>query len=353
MQLTVAQLGERIGAVVQGDGAVVVERCVSLEEAGPHDVSFLANPKYLKLLATSNAGAVIASAQEVGHAPSRTFLVAEDPYFAFRQAMVALHGFRKHPGPGVSESAHVHSTANIAEGCVIQPMAYIAEGARIGPRCVIYPHCYIGPRAVLGGDCILYPSVTVYDDCVLGDRVTLHAGCVIGQDGFGYATHRGEHHKIPQAGDVVIEDDVEMGAGCTVDRATVGSTRIGKGTKFSDLVAIGHGSSLGKHNLLVAQVGIAGSTQTGDYVVMGGQVGVAGHLKIGDLVQIAAKAGVMDDLPPNGRYGGQPAIPLTQLKRSVLAQIHLPEMLKELRELRAKVARLEQGIRSRDGADSQ
>lgn len=347
MELTAAQLAERIGAEVRGDGSVVVERCAGLEEAGPRDVSFLANPRYARLLTQTRAGAVIASAQDVAGVAGRTFLLAGDPYFAFRQAVVQLHGFRRHPEPGVSPQAFVHATAQVGPGCSIQPMVYIAEGARIGRRCVIYPHCYIGPGAVLGEGCVLFPSVTVYDGCVLGDRVTLHAGCVIGQDGFGYATHGGEHHKIPQVGNVVIEDDVEMGAGCTVDRATVGSTRIGKGTKFSDLVAIGHGTVVGRHNLLVAQVGVAGSAKTGDYVVIGGQAGLAGHLKIGDLVQIAAKSGVVNDLPAKGQYGGQPAVPLTQLKRSVLAQARLPEMIRELRELRQQVARLEAEVKAK------
>ena len=221
------------------------------------------------------------------------------------------------------------------------PMACVAAGARVGRRCVIYPYCFVGPDAVVGDDCVLFPNVTVYDRCVLGDRVVLHAGCVIGQDGFGYATYEGKHWKIPQTGNVVVEDDVEMGAGCVVDRATVGSTRIGLGTKFSDLVAIGHGAVIGKHNLLVAQVGIAGSSQTGDYVVMGGQVGVAGHLKIGDMARIAAKAGVKDDLPAHGQYGGQPAQPFGQTKRSLVAVARLPELIQAFRKLQKRVAELE------------
>lgn len=338
-----------IQAQVQGDGDRSVTGCAGLDEAAGDQVSFLSNRKYAASLKTTSAGVVILSAGDAAQAPPQLpVLIAKDPYFAFRQAMVALHGFRKQPAAGISEHAIIDPTATIGADCSIQPFVVIEAGATIGPRTVIHPHCHIGAHAAIGEDCILYPSVTVYDRCVLGNRVTLHAGCVIGQDGFGYATHKlpGEeprHHKIPQIGNAVIEDDVEMGANCAVDRATLGSTRIGRGTKFSDLIAIGHGASLGQHNLLVAQVGIAGSTDTGDYVVMGGQVGVAGHLSIGSGVQLAAQSGVMTDVPAGEKYGGQPAMPLNQAKRMVLAITRLPELLKEVKELEKRIAAMEGG----------
>lgn len=352
MPITLTDLAQQIGATVRGDGGHLVSRCAGLEDAGPEDVSFLSNRKYVKLLATSKAGAVIVAAADADQAGGRTLLVADDPYFAFREAVVALHGYRQHPAPGISPLAYIDPTAEVGELCTIRPFAYIAPRARIGKRCVIYPHGYVGKDAVIGDDTVLYPGVTVYDKCVLGRRVTLHAGCVIGQDGFGYATHKdanGEvvHHKIPQAGNVVLEDDVEMGAGCTIDRATVGSTRIGRGTKFSDLIAIGHGTQVGRHNLFVAQVGLAGSTQTGDYVVMGGQVGVAGHLKIGPMAKLAAQSGVMSDLDGGEEYGGSPAIRLGEAKRQVLAAMRLPEMQQEFRKLQKKVAELEEESKKR------
>lgn len=346
MSMTVAELAAKINARVQGDGALNVSQCAGLEDAGPEDVSFLANARYARLVGASRAAAVIVGPEDAKAAGSeRTLLIAEDPYFAFRNAVVALHGFRQHPAPGISPHAFIDPTAIVGELCTIRPFVYIAPRARIGKRCVIYPNCYIGKNAVVGDDCVLYPNVTVYDGCELGNRVTLHSGCVIGQDGFGYATHEGKHHKIPQVGNVVLEDDVEMGANCAIDRATVGSTRIGKGTKFSDLIAIGHGASIGKHNLFVAQVGIAGSTTTGDYVVMGGQVGVAGHLDIGKGAQVAAKAGVMDDLPAGGKYGGIPAIPLNMAKRAVLSLIQIPDALKDLRAMQRRLDKLEAQIK--------
>ncbi len=348
MGMTIEQLAKRIGATVHGDGGGVVDRCTGLEQAGSSDVSFLANRKYNKLLASSGAGAVIVSPTDVQQAPDRTLLVADDPYFAFRQAVVVLHGFREHPVPisGSGCEAVIDPTAVIGKDCTVYPMSYIAAGAKIGDRCVIYPFCFVGPDAVVGDDCVLFANVTVYDRCELGNRVMLHAGCVIGQDGFGYATHEGEHCKIPQVGNAVVEDDVEMGACCVVDRATVGSTRIGHGTKFSDLVAIGHGANIGPYNLLVAQVGIGGSSETGRYVVVGGQVGVAGHLKIGDMAKIAAKAGVADDLPGGGEYGGQPAQPFNQTKRGFVAMTKLPEMVQEFRKLQKRVAELEKQLES-------
>jgi len=351
MSMTLQELATKIGATIQGDGSRSVSACAALDKAGPSDLSFLANPKYIKMLADTQAGAVVLGQADAALAPkSLTVLLAKDPYFAFRQAVVELHGFRKHPGSGISPQAVIHPTATLGSDCIIHPLVVIEEGAVIGDRTVIYPHSYVGKNARVGEDCQLFANVTVYDECILGNRVTLHAGCVIGQDGFGYATHQGRHHKIPQVGHVVVEDDVEMGAGCTIDRATIGVTRIGAGTKFSDLVAIGHGASIGRHNLFVAQVGIAGSTETGDYVVMGGQVGVAGHLRIGHQVKLAAKSGVMDDIPDKAVWGGQPAVEMSLMKRSMLLIMRLPDIFSEFRKLQRRVSKLEDNAKNTDSS---
>ncbi|MEE9212748.1 MAG: UDP-3-O-(3-hydroxymyristoyl)glucosamine N-acyltransferase, partial [Phycisphaeraceae bacterium] len=341
MTITLEQLAHKIGAQLRGDGSQTVIGCASLEEAGPEHVSFLANRKYANQLAASRAGAIIVCPDDADQADDRTLLVADDPYFAFRQAMVELHGWRQQPVPGISELAYIDPSAVIGELCTIRPFAYIAPRATIGKRCIIYPQCYVGKDSVIGDDCVIYPNVTIYAGCVLGDRVTVHAGCVIGQDGFGYATHNGKHHKIPSAGNVVIEDDVELGANCAIDRATVGSTVIGKGTKLSDLIAIGHGTTVGQHNLLVAQVGLAGSTRTGDYVAMGGQVGVAGHLTIADHVQLAGKTAVITDIPDKGQYGGIPAVPLQQAKRNALATSELPGLIQDSQRIKKRLEKLE------------
>jgi len=253
---------------------------------------------------------------------------------------VALYGFRKVPFVGVHRTAHVDPRATVAETVAIGSSATVSAGASIGDGTVLYPGVFIGPDVRVGRGCILYPNVAVYDACILGDRVTVHANSVIGQDGFGYATHAGAHHKIPQAGWVELGDNVEIGACCAIDRATIGATRIGPGTKLSNLVAIGHGTELGRHNLLVAQTGIAGSTTVGDYCTFGGQAGVVGHLTLGDGVQVGAQAGVINDLPAKARVWGTPASPLRENLRQVALVRQLPELREQVRQLTRELAEL-------------
>lgn len=302
-------------------------------------MSFVANRRYAGYLATTRAAAVILSADSKTP-PEVARLEAKDPYFAFRQAMVALHGFRRHPAPLRPDAGFIHPEASVGAECHVHPGAVVERGAVVGPRCVLYPHSYVGEGARLGADCVLFPNAVVYDHCVLGDRVTLHANVVVGHDGFGYATHAGEHHKIPQAGVVVLEDDVELGAGCAIERAAMGETRIGKGTKFADLISIGHGTTVGKHCLFVSLVGVSGSVEIGDYVVLGGQVGVTGHLKIGDFVQAAGKTAIVDDVPPRTKLGGIPGIELDAAKRNALVGRDLYGMAKRLKALEREVAAL-------------
>jgi UDP-3-O-[3-hydroxymyristoyl] glucosamine N-acyltransferase len=288
---------------------------------------------------------VVLGADQVEAAPEGTCcLVAEDPYFAFREAVVLLHGFRSPPSTGISAQAHVDPSARVADDASIGPWVWIGPEAEVGAGAVLHPGAFVGARAWIGEACVLYPNVVVYEDCVLGDRVVLQAGCVIGQDGFGYATHEGAHHKIPHVGNAVVESDVEMGAHCAVDRATLGATVVGAGTKCSDGVVIGHGARVGRHNLLVAQVGIAGSASTGDYVVMGGQCGVAGHLHVGDGAQLAGGTGVMHDLSPGRRYGGVPARHLRRTQRVWSEEARLPEMRQEMRLLQRRLAELERRL---------
>lgn len=343
--MTVEQLAKALGATVVGDGSRNIDGCAAIEDAGPSHVTFVANSKYVPYLASTKAGAVVVDAKT--QCPDgMTRLVAADPYFTFRNAMVALHGYRKHPKPmkgdvtGISTLACVHPHAKIGSGTVVHPHAVVEDGASVGRNCVLYPGVHIGPHARVGDECVLFPNVVVYDYCVLGDRVTLHANTVIGQDGFGYATHKGAHHKIPQSGIVVIEDDVEMGAGCAIERAAVGETRIGKGTKFADLISIGHGTTVGEHCLFVSLVGVSGSVEVGNYVALGGQVGVVGHLKIGNFVQAAGRTVIVQDVPDGMKVGGTPAIALDKAKRNALAYTELYEMFKRLRKLEREMEQL-------------
>lgn len=347
MTTTLAQLASVIDARLVGDGSREVTGCAPIDVAGEREVAFLANAKYQRYLADSRAAAVIVG-PDVTVNSERALLVADDPYFAFRRAMIELHGFRAHPGPmdaqpggHVSPRAAIHETASVAPDAVVHPFAVVERGATVGARSVLYPGVFIGPDARVGEDCLLYPGVAVYDRCIVGDRVTLHANTVIGNDGFGYATHQGEHHKIPQHGVVVVEDDVELGASCAIERAAMGETRIGRGTKFADLISIGHGTTIGDHCLLVSLVGVSGSVELGKYVVLGGQVGVAGHLKVGDFVQAAGKTAIVSDVKPNTKVGGIPGIEFSKAKRNALVASDLAGLAKKVRDLERRLRELE------------
>ena len=337
---TLGHYAQLVGGKVIGDPSIRIAAVNTLDHAGPGDITFLANPKYQRMLATTHASAVIVS-PEYAVSPANLLQVA-DPYFALRQIMVAIYGYRRQPMGGVHKLANVSPDATLGEGVTVSAFATVEAGASVGPRTVLYPNAYVGVNARVGADCVLHPNVVVYDGCILGDRVILHSGTVIGQDGFGFATHDGVHHKIPQVGIARLGDDVEMGANCAVDRATLGETVIGSGTKFSDLVAIGHGTTIGEHCLLVAQVGIAGSVTVGKHCVLAGQVGVAGHLRINDNVTVAAKSGVINDIPAGQTILGQPAIDITKAKKNYVAFV-------QLAELREKVRQLESRLRELDG----
>jgi UDP-3-O-[3-hydroxymyristoyl] glucosamine N-acyltransferase len=320
-RMTVKELAERIGAQVAGaGGAATVSSVNTLQDAQPGQVSFLSNPKYAAQLAETKASAVIVAKQV--DAEGVTLLKTGEPYYALAQAVVALHGHRKHPHTGVHPQAHVDPTATVGE------------------ETVIYPGVYVGPGVKIGRACILYPNVAIYEGCVLGDRVIAHAGAVIGQDGFGYATRQGVHHKIPQVGNVVIEDDVEIGANTCIARAALGSTTIGRGTKIDAQVMIGHNAKIGPQGMIVAQVGVAGSTTIGRQVTLAGQVGVAGHLKLGDNVTIGAQSGVFTDVADQSTLVGAPAMPAMQARRVYAVFTELPELLQRIKHLEQQIAEL-------------
>ncbi|QSA96629.1 UDP-3-O-(3-hydroxymyristoyl)glucosamine N-acyltransferase [Methylococcus sp. EFPC2] len=308
----------------------------TLLESGEGELTFLANLKYrAKLFETRASSAIVGVNEPV---PERlTVLRCQDPYGAVAHAIHFIHGVRKHPHWGRDRRAEIAASARIGQAANIGPFVTIDDNVVIGDNVTLYPGCYIGKGVTLGDEVTLYPNVVIYDGSRIGNRVTLHAGTVVGQDGLGYAPVDGRWVKIPQAGRVVIEDDVEMGANCAIDRATLGETRIGAGTKFSDAVVIGHGTKVGKHGMFVAQTGLAGSVTVGEHVTMGGQVGVAGHLTIGDHVTIGAKSGVWSDIPSNERYFGSPAFKWKQFWRQIAAVKELPDVLKKLHRLEEEV----------------
>ena len=337
-EMTLGKLAEHVGARVCGNPNVIIRSASTLIRAEKGDISFLANSKYHKHLKTTRASAVIVG-MEIEDSPV-PLLVADDPYYAFMQIMVLLHGHRKHKKTGISPRASIADSAKIGIDCHIADFVTIADNAKVGDNCIIYPGVYIAEGTKIGNDCIIYSNVTIYDGCTIGNRVIINANATIGEDGFGYATHKGAHHKIPQIGAVVIEDDVEIGSCCGIERGTLGDTVIGCGTKMGDLVAVGHGARIGAHCLIVAQVGIAGSTNIGHHCVIGGQVGITGHINIGNNVTIAAQAGVINDVPDGKTVLGAPAVDAGQGKRAYSLIQYLPQMRQDIRHLQEQLEKI-------------
>ena len=317
---TLRELATEIGADLVGDGDVVVSSVNTLQDARPGQLSFLANPKYEKdLESTQASGVIVAANSKFDRVPT---LRAKDPQLTYQRAVLALHGPRRHPHMGVHPQAFVDATASVGEGTVI------------------YPGAYVGPQVRIGRDCVLFAGVIVYERCAIGDRVVIHGGSVIGADGFGYATSAGVHHKIPQVGNVVIEDDVEIGANCTIDRAALGSTTVGKGSKIDNLVTLGHNVRTGPGCIIVAQAGVAGSTTLGHHVVLGGQAGIAGHIELGDGVMAAAQCGVTNSVEAGQIVIGSPHLPIREGRRAYALVRELPELLKRIKDLEREVEKL-------------
>ncbi len=348
-QKTLGELAEYVGGRVCGDPNVLIRAASTLGRANEGDISFLTNRKYEKQLKTTKASAVIVGREATNS--SVPLLVAEDPYYAFMQVMVLLHGHRKHKKVGISPRASISDSAKVGADCHIHDFVTIADEARIGDGCIVYPGAFIGHGVQIGNDSIIYANVTVYDGCKIGNRVIINANSTIGEDGFGYATYKGVHHKIPQIGAVVIEDDVEIGACCGIERGTLGDTVVGQGSKLGDLVAIGHGTRIGPYCLLVAQVGIAGSTTLGHHCVVGGQVGIVGHVSIGNNVTIAAQAGVINNIPDGKVVAGAPAIDAGQARRAYGIIQYLPELRQSIRTLQSQIGRIGPGVEGGPEAD--
>ena len=325
-------LAAEIGARLQGADAEV-SGIAGVEEAGPGQVTFLSNPKYADRARETRASAIIAREAIAG--AGCAFLLTPDPYLAFARAVEKFHPPVR-LAAGVSERASIHPTAVIGREVHIGPFAVVAEGAVVGDRVTLYPGAYVGKGVVVGEDTVLHPRVTLYEGVRVGKRALLHAGCVIGSDGFGFAPTPEGYRKIPQVGTVEIGDDVEIGANTTIDRAALGVTRVGTGTKLDNLIQVGHNVEIGRDTVIAAQVGISGSARVGSRVMIGGQSGLAGHLEVGDGVMLGAKTGVAVSLSAkeSRAWSGVPAMPhRTWLKMATL--------LPRLPELFRRVARLE------------
>jgi UDP-3-O-[3-hydroxymyristoyl] glucosamine N-acyltransferase len=331
VSITLRQLAEFVGGQVQGDGSLPISAARPLSEAGEGDITFVEDAKHAARLSCCKASAaVIPISILVNDLP---VIRVADPLMAFVAIVRHLHGQPEVPLCGIHPHAVVHPTARIGPEVYIGPFAVVEGGTVVGARCRIHSGAVVGRNCQLGDDVTLYAHCVLYEGTVVGNRVIVHANAVLGADGFGYRFQNGRHLKVPQLGTVEIGDDVEIGACTTIDRGTFQPTRIGAGTKIDNLVQVAHNCQVGKHNLFVSQVGIAGSSSTGDYVVAAGQVGITDHVHVGAGAALGGKAGVTRDVPPGQRCLGTPARPEGEQKRILISLEKLPEMRKQLRRV--------------------
>ncbi len=332
-------IAERLDCRLDGDGAIEITGVAAIEEAGPGHLTFFTNPRYAPELRRTRASAVIAGEQADG-APCAVLRAAE-PYVTFARA-VELFADPWRPAAGVHRLALVEPGAVVAADASIGPFTVVGAGARIGARTIVHSHVAIGRQAELGDDCVIHAQVSIRERVRLGHRVIVQDGAVIGGDGYGFARRRdGSHHKIPQHGAVVIEDDVEIGANTAIDRPAVGETRVGAGTKIDNLVQVAHGVHIGRHALLAAQAGIAGSSVLEDHVTLAGQVGVAGHITIGKGTIATAQTGIPNSVDAGAFISGYPAIPNREWLKASAVFRKLPELRKLVSDLERRLAALE------------
>lgn len=340
---TLAELAQRVGGRVIGDGRIVIRKVASIEEAGPGEITFLANPRYQRLLASCRASAVIIGPDIVTESPSersKEYLEAPDPYVAFAKILQLFNPSASY-GEQISPQAAIDPAANLGFGVTVFPHVFVGRGSHVGAGTVLYPGVFLGEQVRVGQDCVLHPNVVVRDGCRLGSRVVLHAGVVIGSDGFGYAGEGDQRVKIPQVGIVEVEDDVEIGANTTVDRATLGRTIIGRGVKIDNLVQIAHNVVVGENSIIAAQAGIAGSTRIGKDVMLGGRVGIINHLTIGDGARIGPGSGILRSVPAGVmRSSGLDAAPHREWLKVITLLPQLPRLWTALRHLEKQVSKL-------------
>jgi len=332
--MRLGEIADLLGGELSGDPDIEICGVSGVNDAREGDITFAADDKNLRLALKSGASCIML--REPDPAAGKAQIKVEDPLYAFALLLGRFHP-EDHGPSGISSEAHVAEGVSFGKDVTVHPLACISEGTSIGDGTVVYPGVFIGRGVAIGKNCIIYPNVVIREWTRIGDRVILHPGVVLGADGFGYVLHGGRHFKIPQAGRVVIEDDVEIGANSTVDRATTGETVIGKGTKIDNLVQIAHNVKVGENSVIVAQVGVGGSTEIGSYVMIGGQVAISDHASVEDGTALAARTGVMGHLK-KGVYAGAPAMPHRDFFRSCSIFAKLPELQKRVQELERKLS---------------
>ncbi len=352
MAISVGELAQQLGCRVLGDAELRLTDVRPLNEADGSHLSFAGDRKQLAKAEASRAGAVIVSEKGADSLKNdRTWLITADAQQAFIAAMLIFRPQSERAVTGVSPRAHVATTAVIGREVNVAPGAFIGEHAVVGDRCDIGPNAVIGDRCQLADEVTIHAGAVLYREVSVGPRTIVHSGAVIGADGFGYRFENGRYVRIPHTGTVVLEEDVEIGACTTIDRAMVGETRIGAGTKLDNLIMIGHNCRLGKHNAFASQVGLAGSVTSGDYVRCAGQVGIADHLHLGTKSTLGAKAGVMNDIPDGSHQIGVPCQPEKETFRMLLNVSKLPDILQQLKTLNKQVAELERQLAARPDAE--
>ena len=340
--MKLGEIAEKLGCELRGSPDIEINGVAGIEEAEKDELTFVSNPKYLSQIKSTRAGAVILSTK----APSTPIptLISENPYLSFAH-VIELFYQPPEPIPGIHPAATVADTATLGENYSIGANAVIGEGVQLGDNAVLYPNVVIYPYAQIGDDFRAHAHSVVREYCQIGDRVILQDGAVVGSDGFGFAPQADEsYYKMLQSGIAVLEDDVEVGANTCIDRATVGETRIGQGTKLDNLVQVGHGSRVGRHTILAGQAGLAGSTQVGDHVMLGGQVGAAGHITIGDRAVATAQTGIARSVESGKMISGTPEMDSALWKRNYLLLKELPRLVDTVKRLEKEVAELKEKL---------
>ncbi|MBC8181633.1 UDP-3-O-(3-hydroxymyristoyl)glucosamine N-acyltransferase [candidate division KSB1 bacterium] len=339
MELTLTEIAELVNGEVVGDGSVIITGVGKIEDALPGQITFISNPKYVKFIDSTKASAVLVGEDfpQVSIPVVRT----KNAYFSFLKLLRYFNPPIETLEEGIHPSAVIHETATIGANTRIGAGVVIGKSSRIGENSTIYPGVVIGVDVVVGSNTVLHANVVLRERVKVGSKVILHSGVVVGSDGFGFAREGETYHKIPQVGIVIIEDDVEIGSNCSIDRATLGATIIRKGVKLDNLIQVAHNVEIGENTVIAAQTGISGSTKLGRNMMIGGQVGFTGHIEVGDRVTVAAQSGVSKYFPPDSVVFGYPARPIMQAKRQEAALRRLPGLLKRISELESKLAAFE------------
>lgn len=344
MEFSAQQIANFLGGTIEGNPEVKVCNFSKIEEGKPGTLTFLANPKYEHHIYSTEASIVLVNNDFIPAEPVKATLVKVENAYSGLAMLLNMVEQSKVKKDGIDSTAFIAASATLGEGCYVGNFAYIGNHVKMGKNCQIYPYAYIGDHVTVGDNTIFYPHVTIYNNCQVGSNCILHAGAVVGADGFGFAPEGENYKKIPQLGNVIIEDDVEIGANTTIDRAVMDSTIIRKGVKLDNLVQIAHNVEVGENTVMAAQVGIAGSVKIGRHCMFGGQVGLAGHIHIADHVNFGAQSGVISDIKESTTVLGAPAIPAKNFMRSSAIFNRLPEIYRTIGQLQREIEQLKKEI---------